>query len=193
MSFHVIIKVQFFSFYCSLFLMLPFYNFFLTAFAIPALPFAGLALLLRPRYRLGLSQRLGFVPPEVIQRVSQRQPFWLHASSVGEILATRRFLQALKQTFPDTPLLLSALTPTAYATARDKIPEADAVIYFPLDHPFLIHRVLHHISPVAFFFTETELWPNWLSTFTRQRVPTFLVSGRFSTRARTRYRMLGPL
>jgi 3-deoxy-D-manno-octulosonic-acid transferase len=169
-----------------------FYNLLLLVLAIPVLPFAGLALLVRPRYRLGLSQRLGFIPDEVKQHVHNRQSLWLHASSVGEVLATRPFLRALKQTFPDKPVLLSVQTPTAYATVQTKIAEADAVMYFPLDHPVLVRRVLHQVRPAAFFFTETEVWPNCLSTLAREGVPTFLVSGRFSRRARARYRLLRP-
>jgi 3-deoxy-D-manno-octulosonic-acid transferase len=168
------------------------YNLLLTTLAVPALPFAGLALLLRPRYRLGLPQRFGCLPAEVRQ-VGNRQPLWLHAPSVGEILATRPFLRALKQVFPDKPLLLSVLTPTAYAAAQARLPEADAVMYFPLDHPLPIRRVLRQVRPAMFFFSETEMWPNFLSALTRQRVPVFLVSGRFSRRARARYRLFRPL
>ena len=156
------------------------------------MPFVGLALLARPRYRLGLSQRLGFLPEEVKQRVHGRQPLWLHAPSVGEVLAAQPFLRALKQAFPDEPLLLSVQTPTAYATVHTKLTEADAVMYFPLDHPLLIWRVLRQVRPAAFFFTETEMWPNCLSALARAGVPTFLVSGRFSRRARARYRLLRP-
>jgi 3-deoxy-D-manno-octulosonic-acid transferase len=166
------------------------YNLLLTVLAVPALPFAGLALLVRPRYRLGLSQRFGFLRNEVTQCVHNRQPLWLHAPSVGEILAARPFLRALKQTFSDQPVLLSVQTPTAYATAQTKLTEADAVTYFPLDHPALIRRVLRQVRPTAFFFTETEMWPNCLSTLAHEGVPTFLVSGRFSRRARARYRLL---
>ncbi|MGE0681863.1 MAG: 3-deoxy-D-manno-octulosonic acid transferase [Candidatus Binatia bacterium] len=169
------------------------YNLVLTTLTVPALPVAGLALLLRSRYRQGLTQRLGFLPQEVLRQVENARPLWVHAPSVGEILATRPFLQGLKQQFPDAPLLLSALTPTAYTTAQEKIPEADVILYFPLDHPFIINRVLHHISPAAFFFTETEMWPNFLLTMAQQKIPTFLVSGRFSPRALTRYRLLSPL
>ena len=170
-----------------------FYNLLLPVLAIPLLPFVGLALLARPRYRLGLCQRLGFLPDEVKRQVRHRQSLWLHAPSVGEVLATRPFLRALKQTFPDTPLLLSVQTPTAFATARAKIAEADAVMYFPLDHSVLVRRVLRQVRPAAFFFTETEMWPNCLSALAREGVPTFLVSGRFSRRARARYRWLRPL
>jgi 3-deoxy-D-manno-octulosonic-acid transferase len=169
-----------------------FYNLSLTVLAIPVLPFAALALLLRPRYRLGLAQRLGCVPQAVKQRLGDQQPLWVHAPSVGELLATPPFLRALKQAFPGKPLVVSVLTPTAYATAQSKIVEADAVLYFPLDHPLLVSRVLRQVRPVAFFFTETEMWPNWLSALARRAVPTFLVSGRFSRRARARYRLLRP-
>ncbi|MGH8010201.1 MAG: 3-deoxy-D-manno-octulosonic acid transferase, partial [Candidatus Binatia bacterium] len=170
-----------------------FYNLLLSAIALPALPFAGLALLLRPRYRLGLGQRLGFLPAAVRQQLNGQRPLWLHAPSVGEMLAARPFLGALKRTFPHNPLLLSGLTPTAYTTAQTQIPEADAVMYFPLDHPFMTARVLNQVRPRAFFFTETEMWPNCLSALIRRGVPTFLVSGRFSTRALRRYRLLRPL
>jgi 3-deoxy-D-manno-octulosonic-acid transferase len=169
------------------------YNLLLTTLAVPALPAAGLALLFRSRYRQGLTQRLGFLPQEVLHQVENARPLWVHAPSVGEILATRPFLQGLKHQFPRAPLLLSALTPTAYTAAREKIPEADAVLYFPLDHPFIINRVLRRIRPAAFFFTETEMWPNFLLTLARRKIPTFLVSGRFSSRALTRYRLLSPL
>ena len=166
------------------------YNLTVTILAIPALPIAGLALLVRPRYRLGLRQRLGVLSPAVRSLVKNQQPLWVHAPSVGEILATQPFLQELKQQFPKIPILLSTLTPTAYTTAREKIPEADAIIYFPLDHPLIVNHVLRHIRPMAFFFSETEMWPNFLLAAAQRHIPTFLISGRFSPRALVRYRLL---
>lgn len=169
------------------------YNLALTLAALLVFPMAGLALLLRPRYRLGFAQRFGFFPPNVLDRFITQAPLWVHAPSVGELLATRRFLHALKQAFPTNPVLLSCLTPTAYATAHEQVPEADAIIYFPLDHPWIIARVLRRLTPRAFLFTETEMWPNFLSTLQRKGIPTVLVSGRFSVRASVRYRLLFPL
>lgn len=166
------------------------YNTFLSLLIPPLLPLAGLALLLTPRHRHGLGQRLGVLPATLGERLTHKRPVWLHGPSVGEIVATRPFLQALKQAFPHTPILLSVQTPTAYAIAPTRLPEADAVIYFPLDHPFILRRVFRQVAPVAFFFTETEIWPNMLSTLMRRAIPTFLVSGRFSPRALTRSRRL---
>lgn len=164
------------------------YNTLLSCLVPPLLPLAGLVLLLRPHYRPGLSQRLGFLPATLREHVREKRPLWVHGPSVGEILATRPFLQALKHTLPNTPLLLSVHTPTAYAIAHTRLPEADAVIYFPLDHPLVTYHVLRQVQPAAFFFTETEIWPNMLSMLARRKIPTFLVSGRFSARALIRYR-----
>ncbi|MSQ47683.1 MAG: hypothetical protein EXR78_04720 [Deltaproteobacteria bacterium] len=169
------------------------YNLALTVLALLTLPVVAVVLLLRPRYRLGLRQRLGFFPDEVVQRFAVQAPLWVHAPSVGELLATRRFLQALKQTYPTTPILLSCLTPTAYATAHAQVLEVDAIIYFPLDHPWIIARVLRRITPRVFVFTETEMWPNFLATLQRRKIPTVLVSGRFSVRASARYRLVSAL
>ena len=168
-------------------------NCVLTLLLLPALPFIGLALLIRPRYRRGLRQRLSFLPLSVQHRLAGQTVIWLHAASVGEILATRPFLSALKKQFPDTLLVLSVLTPTAYDAAQTRLPEADAVIYFPIDHPLLVQRVLKCINPSVFFFTETEMWPNCLSALAATGVPTVLVSGRFSSRAVQRYRFFGLL
>ena len=174
-------------------MVLALYNLILTFLALLALPVVTVVLLLRPRYRLGLRQRLGFLPEEVAQRFATQAPLWVHVPSVGELLATRPFLHALKQAFPTTPILLSYLTPTTYETAHEKVSEAEAIIYFPLDHPWIIARVLRRITPRAVLFTETEMWPNFLATLHQQGKPTILVSGRFSTRASSRYRLLSPL
>ena len=166
------------------------YNVLLTALIVIAFPFAFLALMLRSRYRIGLGQRLGRLPSDVIQLTRHASPFWLHAPSVGELLATRPFLGALKERFPNTPLLVSVHTATAYQAATERCPEADGVFYFPLDYPLVNRHVLRRIEPQVFFFTETEMWPNMLSSLARRHIPTLLVSGRFSVRAQQRYGLL---
>ena len=169
------------------------YNVLLTALIVIAFPFAVMALILRPRYRIGLGQRLGRLPSDVIQLTQGTAPFWLHAPSVGELLATRPFLSALKERFPDTPLLVSVQTTTAYQTATERCPEADGVFYFPLDYLLVSRHVLKRIGPQVFFFTETEMWPNMLASLARRHIPTLLVSGRFSKRAQRRYGLLSPV
>ncbi len=169
------------------------YTCLLTLGSLLALPFIGLALLVRPRYRLGLAQRLSHLPSAVTRSLGTQPVLWLHAPSVGEILATRPFLRGLKARFPDATVVLSVLTPTAYSAASSRLPEADAVIYFPLDHPVCVRRTVRQLQPRIFFFTETEIWPNCLSILSQQGIPTILVSGRFSARAARRYGLVRPV
>lgn len=169
------------------------YNCVLTLGGLLILPFIGLTLLVRPRYRLGLAQRLSCLPAAVTRRLGAGPVVWLHAPSVGESLATRPFVQGLKARFPDASVVLSVLTPTAYRLASSRLPEADAVIYFPLDHPLCVRHTVEQLRPRVFFFTETEIWPNCLSVLIRQGIPAVLVSGRFSARAARRYGVLRPV
>lgn len=169
------------------------YNVVLTVLLIVAGPAALMALLLRPRYRVGLRQRLGLLPPSIVRLARQAPAVWLHAASVGELLASRPFLRGLKVCFPNRPLLVSVQTATAYRAATRQCEDADGVFFFPLDYPLVSDRVVRRIRPGVFFFTETELWPNMLSSLARCGVPTLLVSGRFSSRAQRRYAWFAPL
>ena len=173
--------------------MLFVYNVLLTLAALLLLPLVGTLVLIRPRYRRGLKQRLGFLPLDLRDNLAGPLPFWVHAPSVGEVIATRPFLQGLKECYPERKVLVSVLTPTGYDAVVAKIPEADAVIYFPLDHPLIAGRVLDAVRPLAFFFSETEIWPNFLCAAARREIPTFLVSGRVSARTLRRFRLFFPL
>ncbi len=162
------------------------YNILLTVLLVCFCPFIFTALLLRPDFRVGLTQRLGRLPTHIIRIANSRRPVWLHAPSVGEILATRPFLTELKRAFPDRPLLLSVQTSTGLEAAKTRCPNVDGVFYFPLDHPFVSLSVIRRIRPCLFLFTETELWPNILLGLAKRSIPTVLVSGRFSQRAHRR-------
>ena len=134
------------------------YNVLLTVLLVITFPFVVIALILRPRYRIGLGQRLGRLPSDLIQLTRNTAPFWLHAPSVGELLAARPFLYALKERFPDTPLLVSVQTATAYQTATERCPEADGVFYFPLDYPLVRSpRTQAYRTPGILFHRNRDL------------------------------------
>jgi 3-deoxy-D-manno-octulosonic-acid transferase len=46
--------------------------------------------------------------------------------------------------------------------AKQIIPEADAIIFYPLDLPFVAESVVSRVHPGIFMPVETELWPNFL-------------------------------
>ncbi|MBI4490364.1 MAG: 3-deoxy-D-manno-octulosonic acid transferase [Deltaproteobacteria bacterium] len=161
----------------------------LTLLLILSLPFLPILFLLGRRYREGFFQRIGFYPLATRDALRGQRPVWIHAVSVGEALAAEGLVRRLKEEFPDRKILLSTFSPTGNAIAREKLSGVDAIIFLPLDHPWIVSRVLRLFDPSLIIFLETEIWPNLLRAAHRRGIPTLLLSGRISKRAFRRYRL----
>jgi len=74
--------------------------------------------------------------------------------------------------------------------AKRIIPEADSVIFFPLDLSWLGRKVVAKIRPKIFLLVETELWPNFLYAIREYDIPVLMVNGRISEKSVNRYRHL---
>jgi 3-deoxy-D-manno-octulosonic-acid transferase len=140
------------------------------------------------KYFSNLSQRLGLSIPG-LRKLPENRPgaIWIHAVSVGEALSGVTLAKRLKQAYPDRPLVISTTTLTGQALARERMPFADAIIYFPLDWAFCVRRVLRAVRPSIVVILETEIWPNFLREAHRREVPIVFVSGRISDRSFARY------
>jgi 3-deoxy-D-manno-octulosonic-acid transferase len=160
------------------------------ALVVGVLALPVLALIGR-RFRRALPERFGFYPRGVRDAIAGARPLWLHAASVGEVIAAKGLIADLKARFPSHKILLSTFT----ATGRDVAEQsagADACILLPLDHPWIVRRALAKIDPVMLVLLETELWPNLLRLCHARGVPTLLLSGRLSIGSFRRYFFLRP-
>jgi len=138
-----------------------------------------------------MRQSLGFFPAEAVARVAGRGCIWLHAASVGEIVAASPIVKEIRRQLPDRPVLVSAVTVNGYAMAQSIMPDIDGLIYFPLDLPWLVKRVVAAIQPKVFMMVETELWPNFLAALHQRHIPVMMVNGRISDKSFRRYNLLG--
>jgi len=145
------------------------------------------------KYLSNLGERLGFSFPALAKLpANSTGAIWIHAVSVGEALSGITLARRLKETYPHRPLIISTTTQTGQALARDRMPFADAVIYFPLDWAFCVRRALNAVRPSVVLVLETEIWPNFLREAGRRKIPVLFVSGRISDRSFARYqRYLG--
>ena len=142
----------------------------------------------RHKYLSNLGERLGFSVPGVAKLPPQRSgAIWIHAVSVGEALSGVALARRLKEAYPQRPLIVSTTTITGQALARERMPFADAVVYFPLDWGFCVRRVLNAVKPSIVVVLETEIWPNFLREARRRDVPVIFLSGRISDRSFARY------
>ncbi len=137
---------------------------------------------------LALRERLGRLPDSVVAAVHGRRAVWVHAVSVGEVTAAVPLLREIKIRYPTVCLFVTTVTATGRQTVIERVPQADAIAYFPLDFPGVVDRLLQTIAPRLFLCVETELWPNFLSALTQRGIPAFLVNGRLNARSARRYR-----
>jgi len=138
-----------------------------------------------------LKQSFGWLPPETVAKVANKNAIWLHAASVGEIVATSPMVKEIKKDMPDSVVVISVVTASGYDMAKRIIPEADGVIFFPLDLPWLSCHVVKKIAPQAFLLVETELWPNFLKASRKAGIPVMMVNGRIGDKSFGNYRYLG--
>jgi 3-deoxy-D-manno-octulosonic-acid transferase len=143
--------------------------------------------LVQGKYLGNIPERFGWkFPPELRVPNKDRSPnqsIWIHAVSVGEVLAVLPLAQLLKKRFPGRRLVVSTTTATGQELARERMPFADAIFYFPLDWRGPVKRVLSAAHPAAVIVVETEIWPNFLRECQRAEVPVIFVNGRLSEKS----------
>ena len=156
------------------------YNILLVLLTLLLSPFILFKLITVPKYRGGISQKLGRIRKSVQKAIRGTRPIWIHAVSVGEVMAAHPLIRELKKKYPDRKLILSTVTVTGNHTAHQRVPEADAVFFFPFDFPWIVRRVIRGINPAVVLVAETELWPNFFRELKRDGIPSAVVNGRIS-------------
>jgi 3-deoxy-D-manno-octulosonic-acid transferase len=164
------------------------YSFLMGLAALLLVPYWLVKGLRRGKYLSNLGERLGFSFPALAKLPpNSTGAIWIHAVSVGEALSGITLARRLKEAYPNRPLIISTTTQTGQALARERMPFADAIIYFPLDWSFCVRRTLDAVRPSVVLVLETEIWPNFLREAGRRKVPVLFVSGRISDRSFARY------
>jgi 3-deoxy-D-manno-octulosonic-acid transferase len=108
---------------------------------------------------------------------------WLHAVSVGEVVAGKAVLAEWIKIEPDTRIVVSTVTETGQKKAREMLKEAREFIYYPIDFSPVVNRFLAYFDPKVYIFMETEIWPNFLRSAGARGVKIFLANGKLSERS----------
>lgn len=165
------------------------YQAVLGVLALAYLPVFAVRKIWRAGDRLHLRERLGWSPLE-----PGPERFWVHAVSVGEVVAAVPLVRALRVRWPETAIVVSTVTATGAQMALARLGElAAATFLFPLDLAGAPARALDRVAPRCFIALETELWPTFLGALARRGVPAVLANGRISDRSLRRYRLARPL
>lgn len=140
-----------------------------------------------PVYREAIGERFGRYSGAAHQGV-----IWVHAVSLGETRAAQPLIKALRERFPERALLVTSMTATGRAAARELYPAAIHA-WLPYDMRFAVRRFLRHYRPALGIIMETELWPTLVGECNRQRVPLVLANARLSPKSARGYARVAPL
>lgn len=169
------------------------YSLILTIAFIALLPYFIYQAVFNRKYLSNLRERLGLLPRSLNGETGSdlRPAIWIHAVSVGETLAAKPLIAALRARFPRYRLIISTTTATGQSVARSRVAEADGFCYFPFDWKFAVRRSLEAIHPQIVILMESELWLNFLSECEVRRIPALVANGRISDRSFARSQKFG--
>jgi len=144
-----------------------------------------------------LRERFGALPPEIADRAkaagtsatgtAATGAIWIHAVSVGEVLAAKPLAEGLKRRMPGRSIYVSTTTETGQRLARERMQCADSIFYFPVDWVAPVRRALQAMRPAMIVIMETEIWPNFLREARRLGIPVVFANARISERSFVRY------
>jgi 3-deoxy-D-manno-octulosonic-acid transferase len=136
------------------------------------------------KYRRGFPERTGKVPARLAP--DGRPLIWIHAVSLGEVLAVSGLVEKMGRAFPQHRIVVSTTTDTGQDLARKRVGENN-VFYFPLDFAFAIRPYLRALRPELVVLAETEFWPNFLRLVHASGARIAVVNARISDRSLPRY------
>jgi 3-deoxy-D-manno-octulosonic-acid transferase len=163
------------------------YSLLLALGMLLSLPYWLYQILRHGKYRKGLAERMGGVPARLTDGSRPGRVIWVHAVSVGEVLAVSGLVEQMRLASPQTRVLVSTTTDTGQELARKRF-GADNVFYFPMDFAFAIRPYLQALRPELVVLAETEFWPNFLRQAHASGARVAVVNARISDRSWPRYR-----
>lgn len=137
----------------------------------------GLLTLLRPLMSGKSGQKVAQMLDE--RKTPQRpalvaRPIWIHAAS-GEIEYAKPVIRALKERYPQIPILVTYFSPSAHKLIKS-VEGIDAFVPLPWDHRGQVKRFLEYAQPLVVMFARTDVWPELGFQLRQQKVPTLLFS-----------------
>jgi 3-deoxy-D-manno-octulosonic-acid transferase len=138
-----------------------------------------------PDYRRRVGERFGF-----FAKPGQHGGLWVHAVSVGEVIAAAPLVEHFLKVEPALPVVVTTMTPTGSERVHSLFGDRVFHVYAPYDLPDAVARFLNRIRPAAAVIMETEIWPNMVCQTAARGVPVILANARLSARSAKGYQRL---
>ena len=143
-------------------------------------------------YRQRLTERLGIF--KLPKNLTLNSKFiWIHAVSVGEIMAAIPVINKLKTQLPKISIVLTCTTTRGSEIIQQKLAQLVIHVYFPLDIGFAINNFLTKFKPTLLIIIEKELWPNLIWHCNKHKIPIIIINAQLSNKSFKKYLLIKPL
>lgn len=129
-----------------------------------------------------IKERLG-----IFKKPQKPTALWVHAVSVGEMIAAVPLIQRLQKAYPEKGMVVTTMTITGYERAKALFGDSVFLIYVPYDIPFAVNSFLNRIEPQIGIIMETEIWPNLFYGCHQKQIPLLLANARLSAKSAKGY------
>lgn len=136
-----------------------------------------------------LKERLGIAPPRLFEPLKGATTVWVHAASVGEVMAAAPLIRRILAE-PDPPKILITTSTVTGRIRAQRLPGIAAALLAPIDFYPAVAAFLKRAAPKSLILVETELWPMTLRLALNRGLAVGIVNGRITPRAFRRYRWL---
>jgi 3-deoxy-D-manno-octulosonic-acid transferase len=138
----------------------------------------------RSRYKEKLSQI----------KIRRREGFllWYHVASVGEAMSILPLLEHFKEEEKIKNILITTVTLSSAQILEKKYKNDLKIVhqFLPLDVPLFVERFLNHWSPDLSIFVDSEIWPNFIFSIKKKKIPLLLVNARITKKTFFRWKFL---
>jgi len=155
------------------------YDFIFIIFIIVYFPY----LFIKRKWHKDIISRFGIFTKLQESKIKGEKNIWIHAVSVGEVMAVAGLLNKIRQAYPDFKIICSTSTKTGNNLAQKIFNQEALIIYSPLDLSWVVRRYIKVINPRVYISAETEIWPNLYTALNRRKIPIVQVNGRISPKA----------
>lgn len=162
------------------------YNFLFFILFILFLPKFCSRMIRRGGYKRNFLQRIGIYNKNLFRKNKER--IWIHGVSVGEISLALSFINEIKKLHPNLKFLISTNTSTAYNIADENKNIDDVLIYFPIDIPLLINKVIKLFRINNIILIESEFWPNLIRLAHNKKIQITLINNRISVKSYSNFK-----
>ncbi len=136
------------------------------------------------KYKQSLLFRLGI---KKVKFLPASHRIWIHANSVGEVVAASSIYQKIVDNYPHYDIVVSCNTETGLANAKQIFPKASHFFYLPIDLSYLMKNLVKRVNASLLIISEGDYWFHLFKQLKKTKGKIVVINGKISEKSFQRF------